>query len=151
MVESERGKRGREGEGWRGMEGGERWRGDERDGGGRKGEGWRGEEGGGMGRDEKGGMEKGEMRRDGEGRDREGWRGHGVVWSEGGRGSRAHSLKLVVARSSSPMSSSSPVFSPLPVSSSSPVSVHGRWLSFVNRGGCFGRWWVACVVVRGRW
>ena len=44
------------------------------------------------------------MGRDGErkdeerGRDEEGWRGHGVVWSEGGRGSRAHSPELVVAR-----------------------------------------------------
>ena len=38
------------------------------------------------------------MGRDRERRDGEGWRGHGVVWSEGGRGSRAHSLKLVVAR-----------------------------------------------------
>ena len=96
-------------------------------------------------------MEKGGMGRDRERRDGEGWRGHGVVWSEGGRESRAHSLKLVVACSSSPMSSSSPVFSPLPVSSSLPVSVHGRWLSFVNRGGHFGWWWVACVVVCGRW
>ena len=43
-------------------------------------------------------MEKGGMGRDRERRDGEAWRGHGVVWSEGGRGSRAHSLKLVVAR-----------------------------------------------------
>ena len=42
-------------------------------------------------------MEKGWMGRDGEGRDGEGWRGHGVVLSEGGRGSRAHSPELVVA------------------------------------------------------
>ena len=42
-------------------------------------------------------MEKGGMGRDREGRDGEGWRGHGVVWSEGGRGSRAHSPELVVA------------------------------------------------------
>ena len=68
----------------------EEWRG-ERDGGGRRGErwrkeGWRKEEkGGGMEGGEKGGM------------DGEGWRGHGVVWSEGGRGSRAHSPELVVA------------------------------------------------------
>ena len=52
---------------------------------------------------EKGGMRKGGMEKDGVGRDRErrdgeGWRGHGVVWSEGGRGSRAHSPELVVAR-----------------------------------------------------
>ena len=45
-----------------------------------------------MGRD-------GEWGRDGEGwRKGEGWRGHGVVWSEGGRGSRPHSPELVVAR-----------------------------------------------------
>ena len=50
---------------------------------GRDGEVWRGEKEG-MGRD-------GE-RRDGEGR------GHGVMWSKGGRGSRAHSPELVVAR-----------------------------------------------------
>ena len=43
-------------------------------------------------------MEKGGMGRDRERRDGEGWRGHGVVWSEGGRGSRAHSPELVVAR-----------------------------------------------------
>ena len=43
-------------------------------------------------------MEKGGMGRDRERRDGEAWRGHGVVWSEGGRGSRAHSLKLIVAR-----------------------------------------------------
>ena len=36
-------------------------------------------------------MEGGERGREGEG-----WRGHGVVWSEGGRGSRAHSSELVV-------------------------------------------------------
>ena len=42
-------------------------------------------------------MEKGGMGRDRERRDGEGWRGHGVVWSEGGRGSRAHSPELVVA------------------------------------------------------
>ena len=46
-----------------------------------------------------GGMEGGEGGRDGErGRDGEGWRGHGVVWSEGGRGRRAHSPELVVTR-----------------------------------------------------
>ena len=38
------------------------------------------------------------MGRDRERRDGEGWRGHGVVWREGGRGSRAHSPELVVAR-----------------------------------------------------
>ena len=43
-------------------------------------------------------MEKGGMGRDRERGDGEGWRGHGVVWSEGGRGSRAHSPELVVAR-----------------------------------------------------
>ena len=43
---------------------------------------------------EKGGMDGGEKG----GMDGEGWRGHGVVWSEGGRGSRAHSPELVVAR-----------------------------------------------------
>ena len=37
------------------------------------------------------------MGRDRERRHGEAWRGHGVVWSEGGRGSRAHSLELVVA------------------------------------------------------
>ena len=42
-------------------------------------------------------MEKGGMGRDRERRDGEAWRGHGVVWSEGGKGSRAHSLKLIVA------------------------------------------------------
>ena len=43
-------------------------------------------------------MEEGGMGRDGGRRDGEGWRGHGVVWREGGRGSRAHSPELVVAR-----------------------------------------------------
>ena len=43
-----------------------------------------------------GGMEKGGMGRDRERRDGEGWRGDGVVWREGGRGSRAHSSELVV-------------------------------------------------------
>ena len=43
-------------------------------------------------------MEGGEGGRDGERRDGEGWRGDGVVWSEGGRGSRAHSPELIVAR-----------------------------------------------------
>ena len=43
-------------------------------------------------------MEGGEGGRDRERRDGVGWRGHGVVWSEGGRGSRAHSPELVVAR-----------------------------------------------------
>ena len=43
-----------------------------------------------MGRD-------GERKEEERGRDEEGWRGHGVVWSEGGRGSRAHSPELVVA------------------------------------------------------
>ena len=37
------------------------------------------------------------MGRDRERRDGEGWRGHGVVWSEGGRGSRAHSPELIIA------------------------------------------------------
>ena len=46
----------------------------------------------------KGGMEKDGVGRDRERRDGEGWRGHGVLWSEGGRGSRAHSPELVVAR-----------------------------------------------------
>ena len=44
-----------------------------------------------------GGIEKGGMGRDRERRVGEGWRGHGVVCSEGGRGSRAHSPELVVA------------------------------------------------------
>ena len=43
-------------------------------------------------------MEKEGMERDGERvRDEEGWRGHGVVWSEGGRGRRAHSPELIIA------------------------------------------------------
>ena len=63
------------------MKGGERGR----DGRERKGEGW-------------GGIEEGGMGRDRERRDGEGWRGHGVVWREGGRGSRAHSPELVIAR-----------------------------------------------------
>ena len=41
-------------------------------------------------------MEGGEGGRDRERRDGEGWRGHRVVWSEGGRGSRAHSPERVV-------------------------------------------------------
>ena len=55
--------------------------------GGRDGEGWRK---GGWGGMEKRGMEKGGMEKGGMGRD-------GVVWSEGGRGNRAHSPELIIA------------------------------------------------------
>ena len=70
-------------EGWGGMEKGGMEKGGREKGGWRK-EGW-------------GGIEKGGMGRDRERRVGEGWRGHGVVCSEGGRGSRAHSPELVVA------------------------------------------------------
>ena len=68
---------------------------------------------------------------------------------EGGGAELTHLSSSSPVSSSSPMSSSSPVFSPLPASSSSPVSVHGRWVSFVSRGGRCGWWWVACVVGDG--
>ena len=47
-------------------------------------------------RSDGGGMEGGERGRDVGERKGEGWRGHGVVWSKGGMGSRAHSLELTI-------------------------------------------------------
>ena len=91
-------------------------------------------------------MEKGGMGRNRERRDGEGWRGHGVVWSEGGRGSRPHSPELVVAR----VLIIAHVLVVTRVLTVARVLVVARVRSFVRRGGCLGWWWVACVVVRGR-
>ena len=51
-----------------------------------------------------------------------------MEWSEGGRGSGTTHLGLL-----------------------SPVSIHAHSLLFVSRGGCFGWWWFARIMVRGSW
>ena len=82
-------------------------------------------------------MEGGERGREGEA-----WRGHGVVWSEGGRGSRAHSPELVIMH----------VLMHVPVVTHVLVVAHVH--SWVLAIICEPQWWfwlvVGCVR-RGSW